>query len=336
MKDHVLGTLYGMALGDAMGMPSELWSRRKIQNFFGKITDFLDSPPENPAAIGLKRGEITDDTSQALAILDALIENDYIPDKALIAKKLIQWALQTNAFDKNILGQSSKAALHAIQANEDPEPYTAKAVTNGAAMRIAPIGCLFPSREKEKMVDYVFRISEATHKTDVAIAGAAMIAGAVSSALENASWDEIMQNTLDVYSIAIKYGYETFSASLAERLKLALRLADKYKGDEERFTQALYDLIGTTTMTSEAVPTALAMAYFNRDPKICSLSCANLGGDTDTIGAMATAICGAKSGMKNIDPELIDTLNKANKVDFVYYANSLMQYRIKRDYTLGG
>ena len=38
MIDHILGTLYGMALGDAMGMPSELLSRWRIREIFGRIT----------------------------------------------------------------------------------------------------------------------------------------------------------------------------------------------------------------------------------------------------------------------------------------------------------
>ena len=40
MKNHVLGTLYGMAIGDAMGMPPELWSRKRCLEYYGKITDF--------------------------------------------------------------------------------------------------------------------------------------------------------------------------------------------------------------------------------------------------------------------------------------------------------
>lgn len=93
MMDHILGTLYGMALGDAMGMPSELLSRRRIQEIFGRITTFEDSPGENPAAIDMTKGQFTDDTAQALVILDSLMENDFVPNKQIIAKNLIQWAL---------------------------------------------------------------------------------------------------------------------------------------------------------------------------------------------------------------------------------------------------
>lgn len=332
MRDHVLGTLYGMALGDAMGMPSELLSRRRIREIFGRIETFEDSPEENPAAIGLKKGEFTDDTAQALVILDSLMENDYVPDKGVIAGKLLQWAVRTDAFDKNILGQSTKAALHAIAHGEDPEPYTVKAVTNGAAMRIAPIGCLFSCKDVQGLAEFVFHISEATHKTDVALGGAGMVAAAVSAALDGKSWEEIMDVAMDCYGLAARYGSETYSASPKERLALALDFAGRYREDEEAFSLAIYEIIGTTTLMSEAVPAALAMAYYFKDPKACSLACANLGGDTDTIGAMAAAVCGAKVGAENIEKGLIAVLERSNCVDFGHYADSLLAHRGKIHY----
>lgn len=331
MREQILGTITGMALGDAMGMPSELWSRRKIKEFFGTIDDFLDSPPENPAAIGLKRGEITDDTCQALIILDSLIETGFVPDKNDIAAKLLAWATTTGAFEKNILGQSSKAALLAVRRGEDPTPYTERALTNGAAMRIAPIGCLFPKDHLEEMVDFVYRVSEVTHKTDVAVAGAAMIAAAVSAGIDGADWEDIMEHALRASEIAMQRGCETYSASLAARLRLGMRLARDFADDEERFYQAVYDLIGCGTLTSEAVPAALAVAYYARTPRKCSLACANLGGDTDTIGAMATAICGAKCGVKAIDKEQLRVLRESNRVDFERYADVLLNARLNTD-----
>ena len=41
LRDKIAGALYGMALGDAMGMPAELWGRERARKFFGgKITDY--------------------------------------------------------------------------------------------------------------------------------------------------------------------------------------------------------------------------------------------------------------------------------------------------------
>lgn len=43
LRDKIAGALYGMALGDAMGMPAELWGRERARKFFGgKITEFID------------------------------------------------------------------------------------------------------------------------------------------------------------------------------------------------------------------------------------------------------------------------------------------------------
>ena len=54
-----------MALGDSMGMPSELWGREKVRKYFGKIESLLDGPKENSVACNYKRGQFTDDTGQA-------------------------------------------------------------------------------------------------------------------------------------------------------------------------------------------------------------------------------------------------------------------------------
>lgn len=42
--DRILGTLYGQAIGDAMGMPSELWPVERIHHELGEITDFCRGP----------------------------------------------------------------------------------------------------------------------------------------------------------------------------------------------------------------------------------------------------------------------------------------------------
>lgn len=34
LRDKIAGALYGMALGDAMGMPAELWGREKSKKIF--------------------------------------------------------------------------------------------------------------------------------------------------------------------------------------------------------------------------------------------------------------------------------------------------------------
>ena len=102
-------------------MPSELWNRNKIKDFW-ENHNFLDGPYENKVARNFTKGQFTDDTAQSLLIIDALNKNHFEPSK-IIADELIEWANATNAFKNNILGPSSKAALTAIQ-GEDSQFYT--------------------------------------------------------------------------------------------------------------------------------------------------------------------------------------------------------------------
>jgi ADP-ribosylglycohydrolase len=326
MDDKILGTLYGMAIGDAMGMPSELWSRRKVQNYFGYISEFLDGPEENDVACNFTKGQFTDDTQQALIIIDALAENHFKVSSKIIGHRLLQWADKLNAFDNNILGPSSLAALTAFKQGKETSAYSNKALTNGSAMRIAPIGTLFKSKDYKNLTDYVTDINQITHYTDVSIAGAGMVANAVSAACEDKKWDDIISSALTTGEYGMTKGAETFAASLVERTKLGVQYSKEIDNDQE-FSKKLYDVIGTGTSLTESVPAALTMAYRTRDVKECALLCANLGGDTDTIGAMATAICGAKNGYSSIYSEWTDIIDSANPLNLKNYGELLKDGR---------
>lgn len=84
-ESRILGCLYGQAIGDAMGMPSELWPKRRIINHFGWIERFLPRPKENIAACEFHAAEFTDDTHQCIALMDALNDTNGVTDPLAIA-----------------------------------------------------------------------------------------------------------------------------------------------------------------------------------------------------------------------------------------------------------
>ena len=327
MRNKIAGTIYGMALGDAMGMPSELWGREKVRKYFGKIEGLLDGPKENSVACNYKKGQFTDDTGQALVIVDSLNSTNFKPSSKDIATKLLKWAEKEKAFENNILGPTSKVALANFRDGINSKAVTDKALSNGSAMRIAPIGCLFNANDKEKLANFVYEVSEVTHTSDITIAGATMIAVAVSSAIENTDFNIVIKDVFEMEPIARSLGAETYSPSLTERIKIGIYLANEYKDNEDLFLEKLYDIVGAGVNISESVPSAISIAYYAQDPNKCALLCANLAGDTDTIGAMATAICGAFKGIDYIKEEYIEALNKANDVDFHRYISILINGR---------
>ena len=91
LRDKIAGALYGMALGDAMGMPAELWGRERARKIFGgKITEFIDGPKENDVAFNYNKAQFKDDTGQAMVLLDSLKATGYEPNASDIAKRMLE------------------------------------------------------------------------------------------------------------------------------------------------------------------------------------------------------------------------------------------------------
>lgn len=329
--ERILGALYGQALGDAMGMPSELWPRSRVKAHFGWIDRFLPGPQENSAACYFERAEFTDDTSMALCLADALLERDGEIDPELIGRHILDWALRFDAFNKNVLGPTSKIALNAIRDGKPVAELENNGVTNGAAMRVSPLGCLLAARDLDAFIDDVALASSPTHKSDLAIAGAVVVAWAISRAIDGARWSEIVDALPAIALHAQTKRITTFSASLSARLEIALNIVRQADGAESA-SERLYQVVGAGTSTLESVACAIAMVELAQTcPNRCAILCANLGGDTDTIGAMATAICGALHGVDAIDPELKQQLDAANALDFTRYATELARLRQRRE-----
>ena len=326
LKDKIAGTLAGMVYGDAFGVPGELWPREKVRSRFGTIDKFLDGPEDNIVACYFKAGHYTDDSSQALVILNDLLKYGHVPEAAILAKDLIAWVESMNGFEINLLGPSSKASLLAHVKGEDYTKYTKTALTNGAAMRIAPVGTFFNFDETKSLCRTVAKVSSVTHSTDVAIAGASMVAQAVASGLCGRSYDEMLDDICKAFDFAVTLGEPTWAASIKDRL---LNVLDKAKGctDPDKFSLLVYNLVGTGTMTSESVTAALAIAYYCQDVEKAAFLCANMGGDTDTIGSMACAICGAFNGLSSIKNETISYLEKTNDINFADLADKIIKAR---------
>lgn len=290
----------------------------------------MPGPAENNAACYFNQAEFTDDTSMALCLADALLECDgeIVPD--VIGRNILAWAEHFDAFNKNVLGPTSKIALKAIRDGKPVAELENNGVTNGAAMRVSPLGCLLPARNLDAFIDDVALASSPTHKSDLAIAGAVVVAWAVSRAIDGGTWSEIV-DALPAIALHAQQNESPPLAPLSARLEMALKIVRNADGIESASEQ-LYQVVGAGTSTIESVPCAIAMVELAQtDPNRCAILCANLGGDTDTIGAMATAICGALHGVDAIDPALKQELDAVNELDFTRYANGLIRLREQRE-----
>lgn len=335
MKKHLgvdksYGALMGVAVGDAMGMPVEMWTREKIGKELGEITTFLPGHKDNLISQGLKSGEVTDDTVVTLIVAEAIIEEDghIVPEKILA--KILAWSEKNQEKTMKIIGPSTKKAFELLSQGI-PMTETGKfGVTNGGAMRIIPVGIISDWRNLDALVENVRLACLTTHNTSIAIGGAAAIAAAVSYAIDG---DNQLGTMLEIAKLAYekgkKLGYETVSASVSKRLELGIQIINKGSNDKEILEQ-LYNVIGAGVATSESVPIALSLVYLAKgDPVKCAYLAANLGGDTDTIGAMACGICGGFSGIGAFPLNYIQLINQENNLDFCGISQELWHYRLQ-------
>lgn len=326
--NSIYGALMGVAVGDAMGMPVEMWTPEKIKSEFSEITTFLPGHKDNLISQGTKAGGVTDDTFVTFILAESIIEEggQIIPEK--IVEKMLIWSGENKEKAMKIIGPSTKKAFELL-AQGIPMTETGKfGVTNGGAMRMIPIGIISDWRNLDRLIENVRLACMATHNTSSAIGGAAAIAAAVSYGIDG---DHQLENLLEIAKIAYekgrKLGYETVDASISKRLDLGMEIVDKGNSEQE-ILKNLYDIIGAGVATSEAVPVALSLVYLAQgDPVKCAYLAANLGGDTDTIGAMSCGICGGFSGIQAFPLAYIQLINRENNFDFSKISQELWRYR---------
>ena len=145
-QDRAAGALYGLAIGDALGMPTESLPRSQIEARYGPLVDGFRAAPEgHPLAAGLPAGTVTDDTEQAVLLAGQIIAGHGRVDGAALARELLAWEESMRARGSaSLLGPSTRRALAALQAGASPEEAGRHGTTNGAAMRIAPAGLAVP------------------------------------------------------------------------------------------------------------------------------------------------------------------------------------------------
>ena len=166
-RSRALGALYGLAIGDALGMPTQGLSRAAIVARYGLLLDgFEPGPPGHPIAAGLPAGTITDDTEQAVLLARLIVKDGGAPDPAELASQLLAWeeSMRTRG-SLDLLGPSTRRALDAIAAGASVEDTGRSGTTNGAAMRITPVGVATPSGDPGLLVDRVVAASRVNFPT---------------------------------------------------------------------------------------------------------------------------------------------------------------------------
>lgn len=311
--DRALAALAAGALGDAMGMPTQLLSPPAIAQTYGWVDRFVAPTADHPVSRGLPPGTITDDTEQALLLAamlardpGAVVDGGF--DHGEWVRALIAWEADVRRRGSHdLLGPSTKRALEAILRGVDPAEAGRHGDTNGAAMRIAPLGILVPAAPAARVIAAVTEVSRATHGTGLAIQSAAAVAVAVSAGIDGADWPSAAEAGRTAADAAIGCGHWVAGPEIGARIGFARDLV-RGRAPREGLTLVARH-VGTSVASQESVPAAFAVVDLaGGDPWRAAVLAANIGGDTDTIGAIAGAMAGATTGMGALPRDRLEGL----------------------------
>ncbi|RJR29732.1 MAG: ADP-ribosylglycohydrolase family protein [Desulfobacteraceae bacterium] len=290
MIDKAKGVIFGLAIGDALGAPTEFIKLPEIKRRYGP-EGVLDLP--HPALF-------TDDTQMSIAIAEALVragEKDIDSIMGAVREEFIKWLHSPE--NKRAPGRT---CLQGVANMEKGTPWTKSGIERskgcGSAMRAAPIGYLYqhdPTKLRE--VAHATGICTHGHPTaDAACIGAAYL---VKLALDGIKPDNMIPELLQ------------FTAGISGEFDEAIqKVARCIEWEDE---EKALDYLGEGWVGEEAV--ALALYCFLRYPddyKSAVLRGANSNGDSDSIASIAGSISGAYLGIGAIPPEWIMKIEKTD------------------------
>ena len=329
------GALAGLALGDALGMPTQAMSPEQIRAVYGRITGLVDGDASQPYAPGMPAGSVTDDTEQALLVASLLVRGRgsssgrVALDAGEFAHALQAWEdsmIERGSLD--LLGPSTKAALERVRAGEDPLSVGGAGTTNGAAMRVTPIGIAISTADPEAFADAVWSSCQVTHATRQGFQSAALVAAAVSMGIDTprsaaSDMTALLWKAVSYVDSLPERGAWTPDPDVVAATRRAMQLVANPASSS---LECLVEQVGTSVASAQAIP--MAFALLARDPSPQALlDAANIGGDTDTIGAIAGAILGAALGFEVFVGRGLAQVELASHLDLPSIALELLELR---------
>ena len=301
LHDRICGAVLASALGDAFGAPYE-----------GGIIERLLW-----MVLGRRRGSRcwTDDTQMSVDVVESLLACKRIDqhDLALRFARSYRWTRGYGPGAGKLLkrirqGESWQIANRAV--------YPNGSLGNGGAMRAAPIGLFYGAKRERRLVRAVREATVVTHAHPAGQDGAVIIALTVALVCQDYTVQDIFKR-LRLYIQTVE---------LQKRLAVAERLL----GAEHLVVpKQVASELGNGIRAKDSCVTAFFIgvtlsgaSFFHLLKYICEV-----GGDTDTIGAMAGAIWGASCGYRQLPKDLLEQLEQRQYLEGLAhrFADAILQ-----------
>jgi ADP-ribosyl-[dinitrogen reductase] hydrolase len=314
---YVAGSLYGLAVGDALGTTLE-FQKLAAPPFptlaTGPHRDVVGQGPFRLAA-----GQITDDTQMALCLFASLVERGDF-DQADVAARYLGW--RGSAFD---IGAQTAAAIDMLAAGVAPatagravwDGRDRQPAGNGALMRTAPIGALLgidgSLRRRASIDDAMI-----THADPRCVLASAALNGAIGLAVMKRPSAPPPPSMLVAHAQSEISGVaQGLTAASPELAPLILAAADALRDDLRLAAADDPELYGPDVHLHDHqgfVRVAFRLAFWEllHAPtfEAALIDVVNRGGDTDTNAAVAGALLGAYHGIDAIPDRWLHPVGK--------------------------
>jgi ADP-ribosyl-[dinitrogen reductase] hydrolase len=264
-RSRVVGALVGLAVGDALGAPVEGMSREAIA---ARYPGGLRSYSGSAA---VRRGQVTDDTELAFLVARSLVERRRL-DMSDVAARLIAWQ-----DEGGIAGPSTAEGIEALR---NGQPWASSGsgalASSGCLPRCIPVALALPL---EQVADGTVDCCRPTHRHELAVASSLVLNAVLARLIRGDAWKLALTGL----------GSDLPRVPGSDVVLGALDHPATARSDDavEVLAQA-HAAVGSAASAIEAVVAAVAA-----------------GGDTDTAGAVAGALAGARWGSEAISREWI-------------------------------
>jgi len=292
------GALLGTFVGDALGMPIEGMTHEAIlAKYEGPLKDMDEGR--------LPKGSYTDDTQMMIGLAEGLAQRGKL-DCALIGSRFVDNFEARRGYGPatvKIIEQLRKGARWDAPAKK---VYDGRgSFGNGAPMRIAPLGCMFYD-DISNLREAAESCSSITHTHPLGMEGGVIQALAVALAVGTDPHDGL--DPMKFIAKLIKF------SNKAEFIKPLKKVKELLGRKEPPEVHEIIKDLGTDVKAYTSCPAAIYsfLSHWSsfEDTVVYAV---NLGGDTDTIGAMAGAISGALHGIKAIPERWLNDLDNLDK-----------------------
>lgn len=289
-ESRLAGGLYGLLLGDAVGVPYEFHAPHQLP---AKAQLELEPPADFVRSHrGVPPGTWSDDGAQALCLLESLLEHNTL-DLPDFSRRMLAWehsghlAVDNTVFD---IGNQTYRAFRVLESGMPPElagPSGIRNNGNGSLMRVLPLALWHTGTDAE-LVALAHRQSLPTHGhaySQVCCALYCLVAreALAGTPLTNA-WDAAIARLQPLYG-AHPHG-QALDEVLAFRTR-ELRTGSGYVVD------SLWSAYDATLAPSFEDVVKSAIAF---------------GNDTDTTACIAGGLAGIQFGIDGIPPRWLSAL----------------------------